>query len=334
MHDHLDTDEGPHSDKSTEQLLAELQHHSVWWMRRDAAEYLGYRGDRQATPYLIRALRDPEPQVCLEVVLALGRLRALQAVDHLLRLFPNVSYTNAVAYALANIGDQRVVEPLIAALQADLPVMRLSAAEALGKLGDIRAFEPLVATLQDADLYVRHYAVDALGALADRRAVEPLLATLSDPEPLVRRCAIEALERLGDRRAVAPLIHVVISEEGDIRCFTIIALGTLGDTRAVEPLLDIVNGNDNRHGVRYFAAIALGKLGDNRAFEPLLAALQDQVVEMRIAAAEGLGYLGNDRALPALAGVAQHDDGFDEYEGAVREAATRAINRISSRCQS
>jgi HEAT repeat protein len=78
----------------------------------------------------------------------------------------------------------------------------------------------------------------------------------------------------------------------------------------------------------HFAAVALGKIGDKQAFDPLITALSDKDVMIRIAAADGLGYLGDSRALPTLRLARKNDNGIDEFGESVRDHATRAIRRI------
>jgi HEAT repeat protein len=313
--------------KSVEQLLHELQH-GTWAERRDAAQELGRCSDQRAFEPLIAALSDPESQVIGAAILALGQLRDSRAVPDILTLFPNSMYTSFVARALGWIGDMRAVQPMINALQAEVPVMRLCAAQALVELVDQRSVEPLIATLHDPVYPVRQWAAEALKRLNDPRAVEPLLEILNDPHPEVRASVALALGELGDRRAVEPLIAAVRTEEDSVRCSAACALGKLGDLRAFDVLLAGVTGEYGDRGVRYFAVAALGKLRDQRALEPLLLALKDENEVVRIAAADALGDLGDVHALSALEWARDHDAGCDEFGYTVCDTAEEAIVRI------
>jgi len=68
--------------------------------------------------------------------------------------------------------------------------VRIEAAQALGTIGDDRAVEPLIAALADEDPAVRHSAATSLEMLIENNepAVEPLIATFEgeDLEDLVR----------------------------------------------------------------------------------------------------------------------------------------------------
>jgi len=72
---------------------------------------------------------------------------------------------------------------------------RRNVVEALSHIGDERVLKPLIDALNDADPHVRVAAVEALGSLRDPRSAEPLTLALKDPDPLVRAAAANALER-------------------------------------------------------------------------------------------------------------------------------------------
>ena len=59
--------------------------------------------------------------------------------------------------------------------------------------------------------------------------------------------------------------------------------------------------------------------------------LEDEDVVVRIAAVVGLGYLGDERALPLLEQKQLYDDGIDEFGISVRDTAIEATERIRNR---
>ena len=278
----------PSNDWTTEQLIAALKD-SDSWIRELAVMRLRDRQDPETFEPLLRMLNDPHSGVRMNAILALGRIGNPRAFEPLLALFTQTDDINLAARALAWLGDERAVVPLIDALNDPRPVMRLSAAEALGELHDRRAVEPLIVALTDPEVSVRQYAATALGNLGDQRAVEPLLQALAttkththfdlansviqlhDAEGIqadafehffraitntdpARIAMVNALAQLGDRRAVEPLIEIVHTEPGDVRCYAAGALGDLGDQKAFEPLLDLLMDEDDTDGARPFAA--------------------------------------------------------------------------------
>jgi HEAT repeat protein len=122
-------------------------------------------------------------------------------------------YRLRAAEALCGCGDERAVEPLIAALSDRENEVRWVAAQGLGKLHDPRAVEPLLPLLADSHRWVRRGAAWSLGELGDVRAVEPLIALLSDGKKDVRAVAAEALGKLRDRRAAEPLSAMLEDED-------------------------------------------------------------------------------------------------------------------------
>lgn len=204
------------------------------------------------------------------------------------------SQAESAAIRLGTMGDKRAVEPLLAALTDENPLVRKLAARTLGILGDKRAFEPLVAALRDKDPTVGGAAANALAALGDKRAFEPLVAALRDKSPDVGGAAASALVDLDDKRAVEPLLAALTDETPSVRELAARTLGRLGEKRAVEPLIAALRDKDSAVGAA--AATALGRLSDKRALDPLVAALRHEESTVRGAAADALAVLGDRRA--------------------------------------
>jgi HEAT repeat protein len=82
---------------------------------------------------------------------------------------------------------------------------------------------------------------------------------------------------------------------------TLIATGKV----AVEPLVALVNNLDSPNEARWRAAANLGDIGDPRAVAPLIAAIADQVWEVRASAIWALGMLEDKRAFDALSAIVE-----------------------------
>jgi len=112
------------------------------------------------------------------------------------------------ARALAEIGGQAVVGPLVQALDDAEPDVRACAALALGHTGASSAAAALAARLADDSAFVASIAADALSMIGPP-AVEALVASLHAPQARARLLAVRALGRIGDEQAVEPLCRLL-----------------------------------------------------------------------------------------------------------------------------
>jgi len=163
-------------------LLAALSH-PVWSVRTKAISKLARSNDPRVIPAIIAALDDREGRVREIAIMALGYLRAKDAIPSLLQLFPQVAYTYITARALGDIGGDRAMTCLLDALRDPQPLMRLSAATALGFTGDKRLIDPLTLALSDERSEVREAVAFALEKLTNDQAVELTDDDSSESDP-------------------------------------------------------------------------------------------------------------------------------------------------------
>jgi HEAT repeat protein len=138
---------------------------------------------------------------------------------------------------------------------------------------------------------------------------------LSDPEPEVRVAAAQALQGFKDPSVTSALAGLLADSNWSVRAAAANTLGYLGDKTAVKPLLKMVEGiywqNINilpQHQALVEATIALGRLQDSQATTILSQLLKkgyktgmsDWHLELRMAAAIGLGYMDTPAAVTML----------------------------------
>jgi HEAT repeat protein len=172
--------------------------------------------------------------------------------------------------------------------------------------------------LRDSDADVREAAVVALGALRDNRAIGPLVLALKDISSSVRRIAAATLGRIDTDWSSLPEARAAAEE--------------------LKPAL-----HDNDPGVRHFVGHLLSAMrGSNvsnvplansnellpeqrqrLAVESFLQVLTDSDRDLRRAAVEALGRLGDSSAQPAL--VRARTDG----DSSVRQAVEQALRSFS-----
>jgi len=259
--------------------------------------------DRRLVDALIGATGDAE--FGREAIFTLGRIGGEQAVEALLPLAGGESPSDAAIQALGAARAARAVETLrsIVASQAG-DYLRGEAVRALGEIGDPAAAAEVVAFLQTTQRDVRA-AADALGRMGNPAAVEPLLARMEgkDLDARDRAAVAEALGRLGDKRAFEALLAAAegkLAAPDDsprrarvLRAVAAEALGRLGDERAIEPLTRLLADPEAPPEVRLGAARGLGTAKPPAAPPALLSALADAFEEVRAAAAEAIGHIGD-----------------------------------------
>jgi HEAT repeat protein len=284
--------------------------------RETAVELLAALGGRRVVEPLARAMDDSSWSVRLTAADALGDIadighqRAMAVLAAALQ-DEDDSVRKEAAGSLAALGDQRSVEPLLQALEDESESVRSAAAESLGIIADARAVGALSRALQDDSSLVRRRAAESLGAIADARAVKPLIAALRDEDYSVRTSAADALVEIGDQRAVSPMIEMLEpsdagSWQDEQAAHVAELLGRLRAPQALQPLMRALRHEQPR--VRARAAAALGMLGDARALQPLVTATGDQRWSVRHAAAGALGRLGGGPAVKPLSAALQDAD--------------------------
>jgi len=207
------------------------------WVRERALDALLDLGPDMG-PAVRHLLGDPDPSIratALAMVESMGGSGLFEAVVPLLQdqdWWIRVSAANA----LAHMGDQRAVGPLVKALEDE--EARWAAVEALGRLGDPRALPALAKLLGSSSTEVRIEALLALRSFdhpnimaAFRRVAE------NDPDRIVRARAVELMEELASRSGQK------IDDLGRLRSAAL-HVTTGRDEPKIHPLLAIARERD------------------------------------------------------------------------------------------
>jgi HEAT repeat protein/Uri superfamily endonuclease len=132
-----------------------------------------------------------------------------------------------MARALAEVGGEGVVPPLIGILDDPDADVRACAALALGRIGDGSAAPALADRLDDESAFVASIAADALSMLGEC-AVEALAGRLADQNPHIRLLAVRALGRIRSQSAIGPLFGVLEDSSYLVRYYAQEALDAMG----------------------------------------------------------------------------------------------------------
>lgn len=310
------------------EALESAMHSAAYGARVRAVEALGSINHPRSRRTLRQALKSSDAAVSIAALDALssqGGPDAVEAIVPMLR-HANSGVRVAAIEALSRLGAGSTV-PLLQALLEDANWdVRRAAAEALGRLQDPRAVVPLTRALQDADADVREAGAMALGNLSDRQAIGPLILALKDPHSSVRRIASGALTRIDPQWSRSPEAGAVVEQlkaslgdaDSAARHFVEQLLVNLG---ALPPKDTPAAGQEADEAAAVSSPLKRRKL----AVSLYLAMLCDRDRDLRQAAAEALGRLGESRVEAALARA------LTDGDHGVRWAVEQAINALRAR---
>ena len=270
-------------------------------LRCGAARCLGMLGPEAASaaPQLAHALRDPEPAVRNDAVLALGQL-GKAAVPH-----------------------------LTLALQEQDPHVRQAAALFLGRIGPeaAPAVPGLALALQDKEASVRVAAVIALSHIGPRAgaAVPALIQSLEDPDPSVRSYASTSLSEIRSPNVWA-LVKLI--NQGDLNIRKAATKALVENYRALRltaaTFRKMAQSEDAASRELALETLGILRADDDATISTLSTALKDADPKVRLAAAKALFsvFWKAQAAQPALTAC------LDDQSPDVRIAAKEALDQI------
>jgi HEAT repeat protein len=309
---------GPEAIEPLERVLQTGQYN----LQVAALHALGKISDERVLNLLVPALKSPDHAVVVAAIEALCNAGGPKAADAVLTTLESPDHRVRVAgtEAVARLEVKNAAQALSALLKDSMWDVRRAAATALGKVKDPQAVEGLITALRDSDPDVREAAIASVGRVRDPRAVGPLVLALVDPEIGVRRAATYTLPQLDSRWAQ--------SDEA---------------RRQIPELRAAMNADDS--GVRYAASTVLKQLGDSgsqalsldatsfltvsghkqrRVFAMFMELLTDADRDVRLAAVETLGRLGDKRAASALMTA------LSDSDESVKRAANRSLEALGT----
>ncbi|MBN1282459.1 MAG: HEAT repeat domain-containing protein [Proteobacteria bacterium] len=261
-----------------------------------------------------------------------------------------IARINAVI-ALGEIREESGLRALIKALSDEYKGIRPYAAEAIGKVGEGKpiqglikgAIYDLILVSQDDDPKLRDAVKNAFAVMKIERPliVKWLIAILeSQKESEVHRAyAARALGRLGkDAASAVNSLKEIVTSDPSIRlkedaAYALVDIGTEESLRALkaagtkESVSALIEGLSSENvGVRRACAFILGRMGSASAAEPIIERLSDQEEDesVKTRCAEALGYIADQRAVPALVAALSADS------SAVAAASARSLANIGA----
>lgn len=294
----------------TGRILVEILRGERWQRRSSAAWVLGELREPAAVPSLVEALRDENEAVRREASLALERIGAPAAPRLLVALNDtDLDLQASLIKLLGKLKEQTAVPALIAQLSnAAWPTMEetricdlaASALEAIGTDDAIQAVDiwrqggkPLAHAsewgekVRDQSRYsVRHNI-----------ATETLFENLESDTWSVRRDAVKKLGEGGNSIALPYVIRATTDEDSQVRLAAVEALKGFHGPDVIQALVECLRDEE---ALICDAATEALTLQGQMALQNLLQAMSDEVPNVRGAAAEILGRIGDEQAIPYL----------------------------------
>ena len=218
----------------------------------------------EATRIIQDGLADRDPRIrakAIEVVAVTGRLELMPAVQRLLK-DESMPVRFSAALAVGDVGYRLAENSVRQSLKDQDENVRIAAAYAMTKLGFPDSFELLRRAITSSDQTVRANAALLLGKSGNKSALDLLYWALRDKnlDDQVRFQAAEAMAMLGDERIYQKLWTMLISAYADDRAIGIKAMGALGTVQAKNALITMLD--DDILEIRLAAAEQLGMLKD------------------------------------------------------------------------
>lgn len=275
--------------------------------RARAAESLGHRGQREAVPFLLDALR--------------GQARA-----------PRVR--SAIYVALGRLGDAAALPPLYRCLDSEPRAeLRRDCVMAIAAIGEAASLAKLLDAFgRDEDPLVRQSVVSALGRFPQEAALESLISLVEEPQSRqIRQRAIIALGGSGRSKAVGTLLAAMERTHDDGELALIVwSLGQIGDSAAQAHLSQLLaRAKSIGPELRIAVAVALGAIRDGSSYPTLVALLADNEPKVRLSAILGLRNLGKARAAAPLSQLYRELNGaVADLESMDKDGAARALSAL------
>ena len=265
---------------------------------------------------LIRALADTDVRVQM---LAARNLASLGVVDPLLEGLGAQDEPTRMACATALAADEEAgAEPLRLLLRHDQPATRRWAAKIMGAWHDAEAVPALITLLLDKDISVREEATDALATMPEY-AGEKLVELFADEH--FGSPAAEVVRRMAEV-AVQPMIGLLDADDEQVRAHAVAVLAAIGRP-AVKPLVNVLHDSSGiEDTLRVRAVEVLGKIRHRRGLAAIIAALDDERIEVQLAAIRALGKSRDQWAIAALKNVGRRK------KRAIKVAARQALAEV------
>lgn len=241
------------------------------------------------------------------------------------------------------------------------PYIRNHAIEASVTTSQKHLISYILQRLEDASPAVRFTATVAVGDMDCQTCQDALTKMMADENPNIHIAAAYAMIKLGDSSCYQKIRDAAVSDDNTLRANALLLLGKLGNRNDMPLLYNALKDLDAQDKVHFQAVDSLammrdvkiykaklwplliskyaddrvmgirgmGSLGTKEAIEAIETKLKDDVLEVRLAAAEELGKAGNMEGLDELIKYFQTNPDLNQSTMATGTAIA-AIGKVKS----
>jgi len=202
------------------------------------------------------------------------------------------------------------------------PQIRANAIEVVAAARQVLMMPKVQKLLADEAVPVRFAAALAVGDLEYALAREDVAVLLNDPNPNAKIAACYAMVRLGYADYYKVISNAVASKDQTVRANAALLLGKSGRQEGIRFLYWTLQRDDSADMVILQAAESIAMLGDHRIYPKLWTRLISAYADDRVVGIQAMGALGTDEAKNAL--ITMLDDGVPE----VRLAAAEQLGKL------
>lgn len=222
---------------------------------------------------------------------------------------------------------QKARAELAAAFESSNPIVKAQALEASVRTNDPELLPRAAAALRDKNSFIRFAGAMAIGDAKIKSLYREVFALRNDNNMDVQVAVRYAMHRLGDKRYSDELAKLTTHPQKSVRANAAMVLGRIGEPTATRLLLPMLN--DSEASVFLTAAESLWRLGNEQGLEMLVSGTVSKFPDDQIVCVIALAQPKDSRVKENLLGkLALDQDGGGYLE--VQLAAARALGYIGS----
>ena len=248
--------------------------HKHWQLREAAVKAIERLELKEAVDYLFQRL-DIVKETGRKIILDLLTSKKIpQEEEDNKKVETHPRVKRAIAYAIANIDKNYLINPLINSLNSENINMKIAAVNGLGNIRNPIAVKPLLEIINTDNINLLQAIIVALGKIKSEEPVDKLIELSSHKSEIIRKEVIIALNHIKSPKGVQVFKERLTDDSVEVRKTAVIALGNTRDD-AVLPLL-LKMAKDKSWQVRKAVASSLINYRNEDSIQQLIEFLNDE----------------------------------------------------------